>query len=412
MMNRQANTHQASSFWQYLDFDSELQQECRLSLEHERYGEAVRNAFLLVEDRLRESTEDLEEMSDTSSSERINDLIGKAFRSGDGPLAQKMHLDSSQGSAIRDLLLGAFRLFRNPGAHRRVSYEAGDAYGALALANWLLRYLGQAQSPYERLFREIERSLAENLRNESGLRTRFPENRKHMQIFITDMKGHYELRFLKGKRYIEVGLHFEGRPEDNRAELERLKRQERRLRERLQGNLTVESWGKHWARAYQKLPWTDPEMASASALANALSRFIDATRSESHSDLVDHLENLHQVRTLSDEQKTMESVFERVGTSPKVRDIADRLIHLIQKWNPQVAVRIGRRDILFYTPQSRFAGFRPNKDNLYVFGYTGDQPLPPMKRAKNEPWSRISLKVGSDLPQTVELLKECFSRRG
>lgn len=135
-------------------FDEELIAETKKALEDQRYDDAVRDAFLVLEARLRLVT--------GIEREQGTDLANKAF-GNNAELPRKLNIDNDPGmtSALRQLYAGAFGVFRNPAAHQlKVDYSANECRAILSLVNLLLGKLNVAHSSEARLKAIYERSKA------------------------------------------------------------------------------------------------------------------------------------------------------------------------------------------------------------------------------------------------------------
>lgn len=64
-------------------------------------------------------------------------------------------------------------------------------------------------------------------------------------------KIHYEVWIQKRKREVEVGLHFEGEPEENHDKLLMLSKKWDLISDTLGQELDAESWGKGWTRIHE-----------------------------------------------------------------------------------------------------------------------------------------------------------------
>ena len=95
--------------------DEELKQRCGPLMRINAFDEAVRNAFVLLEERLR----------DTVIKEGLTgvQLANHAF-APDSPLAKHLGHTPSEREGLRELFSGAFKLFRNPAAHGVVGYSS------------------------------------------------------------------------------------------------------------------------------------------------------------------------------------------------------------------------------------------------------------------------------------------------
>jgi uncharacterized protein (TIGR02391 family) len=117
--------------------DDELLSKCGNLLHLGAYDEAVRSAFVLLEERLREM---MGKESMTGA-----DLASAAFNSKDGPLSKLLGKNLSEREGLRELYSGAFKVFRNPSAHSAVGYDSSDGKEIVSLVNLLLRILKQAE---------------------------------------------------------------------------------------------------------------------------------------------------------------------------------------------------------------------------------------------------------------------------
>jgi uncharacterized protein (TIGR02391 family) len=116
--------------------DQELLKRCGKLLHLGEYDEAVRSAFVLLEERLRVM---LNEESMTGAN-----LANAAFNK-DGPLSKLLGKNISEREGLRELYSGAFKVFRNPSAHSAVGYDSSDGKEIVSLVNLLLRILKRAE---------------------------------------------------------------------------------------------------------------------------------------------------------------------------------------------------------------------------------------------------------------------------
>src|SRR5215207_1789848 len=125
--------------WQSVEassgLDDELLRRCGHLLHIGAFDEAVRNAFVLLEERLRVAVNQ-EGMTGTS-------LANSAFKA-DGPLAKQLSHNLSEREGLRELYSGAFKLFRNPTAHGVVGYDSVEGKSIIGLVNLLLKILARA----------------------------------------------------------------------------------------------------------------------------------------------------------------------------------------------------------------------------------------------------------------------------
>ena len=118
-------------------FDEELTRRCGHLIHLGAFDEAVRSAFVLLEERLRKSVNE-ERMTGTQ-------LANFAFNPAKGPLSQQLGHSGSEKEGLRELYSGAFKLFRNPTAHGVVEYSAAEGRAIISLVDLLLRILQRAE---------------------------------------------------------------------------------------------------------------------------------------------------------------------------------------------------------------------------------------------------------------------------
>ena len=112
--------------------DEELLNRCGDLIRIGKFDEAVRNAFVLLEERLRKATGQ-DGMTGTN-------LANHAFNA-DSRLAKQLASDLAEREGLRELYSGAFKLFRNPSAHGVVGYDNAEGKSIVALVNLLLKLL-------------------------------------------------------------------------------------------------------------------------------------------------------------------------------------------------------------------------------------------------------------------------------
>ena len=117
--------------------DGELVRRCAPLIHLGKFDEAVRSAFVLLEERLRKAV-NKESMTGTQ-------LANYAFDLTEGPLAKLLGHNNAERKGLRELYAGAFRLFRNPTAHSVVGYSAAEGRAILGLVDLLLRMLKRAE---------------------------------------------------------------------------------------------------------------------------------------------------------------------------------------------------------------------------------------------------------------------------
>jgi uncharacterized protein (TIGR02391 family) len=133
-------------------YDPELIKTCSHLIHIQAFDEAVRNSFVLLEDRLRKV---LNKQGATGFQ-----MAQYAF-STNGPFTKLLSHNQLEYEGTRDLFFGAFRLYRNPSAHTIVGYSAGEARSIISLVNLLLVRIEQLASiPQPGIFTDnIEQAL-------------------------------------------------------------------------------------------------------------------------------------------------------------------------------------------------------------------------------------------------------------
>jgi uncharacterized protein (TIGR02391 family) len=133
--------------------DEELLSRCGHLLHVGAFDEAVRSAFVLLEERLRKVV-DKEGITGTQ-------LANYAFNPTDGPLAKLLGHNQSEREGLREFYSGAFKLFRNPAAHGTLSYDASDGKAIIGLVNMMLGMLKRVEDlfPLELLPENVEKML-------------------------------------------------------------------------------------------------------------------------------------------------------------------------------------------------------------------------------------------------------------
>lgn len=133
--------------------DEELVRRCGHLIHLGAFDEAVRSAFVLLEERLRSAVGE-EGMTGTQ-------LANFAFNPAKGPLSKQLGHSPSEKEGLRELYSGAFKLFRNPTAHGVVEYSAAEGKAIISLVDLLLRLLKRAEElpPIGLLPANVEQAL-------------------------------------------------------------------------------------------------------------------------------------------------------------------------------------------------------------------------------------------------------------
>lgn len=116
-------------------FDEELIAKCARQFSQGHYQDAVQNAFIAVEERIRDQGGFPQDTTGV-------DLATDAFKPDSGPLS--VGETSSEQQGIMQLYRAGFMAFRNPSSHRFLEdLDEVDAYHILCYANMLLSFLGE-----------------------------------------------------------------------------------------------------------------------------------------------------------------------------------------------------------------------------------------------------------------------------
>jgi len=113
-------------------FDADLINRCSHLIHVQAFDEAVHNAFVLLEERMRKI---LQKEGVTGYN-----MAQFAF-STNGPFTKMLSHNQHEYEGTRDLFYGAFRLYRNPAAHTIVGYSGAETRSILSLVNLLLGIL-------------------------------------------------------------------------------------------------------------------------------------------------------------------------------------------------------------------------------------------------------------------------------
>jgi uncharacterized protein (TIGR02391 family) len=136
--------------------DDELKLRCGPLIYIGRFDEAVLNAFVLLEERLRKA---IGEDGLTGVP-----LANKAF-AADGPLSRRLEGTPEEREkrreGLRELYSGAFKLFRNPAAHGKVEYSSSEGKSIIGLVNLLLTILSRAIESLPPVPANVEAALSE-----------------------------------------------------------------------------------------------------------------------------------------------------------------------------------------------------------------------------------------------------------
>lgn len=115
----------------------ELVRRCGPLIHLGRFDEAVRSAFVLLEERLRKAVGE-GGMTGTQ-------LANYAFNPEKGPLAKHLAHTPAEREGLRELYSGAFKLFRNPTAHGVVGYSPAEGRAIIGLVDLMLKMLQRVE---------------------------------------------------------------------------------------------------------------------------------------------------------------------------------------------------------------------------------------------------------------------------
>lgn len=127
-----------SSFIEELGFEPDLVSVCKDDILAERYEDAIRKAYTLLESKVRDAIAVIAESRDVG----VN-LMEKAFNPTGGPLS--FGKTQSERNGLASLYRGAILMFRNPVAHQYgyLEYSKAEAFEIIAFADLLLRMLSK-----------------------------------------------------------------------------------------------------------------------------------------------------------------------------------------------------------------------------------------------------------------------------
>ncbi len=90
------------------------------------FGDRIRQAFILLEQRIRET-------ANLGPDQFTTELVNNAFHPQTGIL-QPVSPVPAERTGLHQLLLGAFLYYRNPIAHRAIAHEAASAWHVFHLS--------------------------------------------------------------------------------------------------------------------------------------------------------------------------------------------------------------------------------------------------------------------------------------
>jgi uncharacterized protein (TIGR02391 family) len=170
--------------------DEGLMQRCGHLIHMGAFDEAVRSAFVLLEERLREAVNE-EGMTGVQ-------LANHAFNPTKGSLAKHLGRNQAEREGLRELYSGAFRLFRNPTAHGVVGYSAAEGKAIIGLVDLMLKMLKRAEElPPPGLFPDYVEAALGKLEEALG-----PGASSRLRMFLGKCIREVGLRTAKAKQWI------------------------------------------------------------------------------------------------------------------------------------------------------------------------------------------------------------------
>lgn len=172
------------------ELDEELMRRCSPLIRMDKFDEAVRSAFVLLEERLRKAVGE-EGMTGTQ-------LANYAFNPTKGPLAKHLGRTISEREGLRELYSGAFKLFRNPTAHGVVGYSAAEGKAIIGLVDLMLKMLKRAEElPPPDLFPDYVETALSKVEETLG-----PGATSRLRMFLGKCVRELGLRPVTAKQWI------------------------------------------------------------------------------------------------------------------------------------------------------------------------------------------------------------------
>jgi uncharacterized protein (TIGR02391 family) len=153
-----------------------LAEMCSGLIQAQRYDEAVSRAFVVVEERLRDTL-------GVHGGSGVH-LSEKAFAPDSGDLVDRLARPRGEVDGIRNLFVGAFKAYRNRAAHTMADYTLNEARAVIHLANLLLLILKQVERAPSH---QIRKDVAELLE---------PDARRRLSSFLESLQ---EIGIRKGE---------------------------------------------------------------------------------------------------------------------------------------------------------------------------------------------------------------------
>jgi uncharacterized protein (TIGR02391 family) len=170
--------------------DEELVRQCGNLIRMGAFDEAVRSAFVLLEERLRKAVS-REGMTGVQ-------LANYAFNSEKGPLAKLLSYGQSEQDGLRELFSGAFKLFRNPTAHGVVGYSPAEGKAIIGLVDLMLKILKRAgELPPPDLFPDYAEKALSEVEGAIG-----PAAASRLRVFLGKCVRELGLKIHPGKIWI------------------------------------------------------------------------------------------------------------------------------------------------------------------------------------------------------------------
>lgn len=132
--------------------DQELMERCAFHIENGRYDEAVGQAFIVLEEQMRDLLG-----VDMGTGGR---LVQRLFSSVNTEYTDRLRLPAPEINGLNNIFAGSFAAFRNRAAHTKAGYTRDEARAIIQLVNLLLMIVDQMRSvPAEHVQPEVAETL-------------------------------------------------------------------------------------------------------------------------------------------------------------------------------------------------------------------------------------------------------------
>ena len=136
-------------------WDADLISTCQANVAVGHYDDAVREAFIIVERRIRE----LADLPEAEPKKHGRDLIFSAINESKTYFARRLRRLGVELESARFFISGGFGLIRNPVMHALVGHDRETCIAILRAANLMLRLIEQGRASVEDLWDMIQHPL-------------------------------------------------------------------------------------------------------------------------------------------------------------------------------------------------------------------------------------------------------------